>query len=96
MSVQPYGIIDIGIPKAVRLVQQTTNELTSRMRTAVQTMFFATALGVMAIGFIGFAMSFFAGLAAYQSIISVIAVIVVISYLVFGLIWLFRSVIRRG
>ncbi len=93
MRLDTYAIKDLGLPQVVKLVQRTAEATSSVFMNATKTVFGAVMIGVIVLGFIGFAMSFFAGLAMYQTVLATMAVVVAFTFIVFGLAWTIRQAI---
>ncbi len=93
MRLDTYAIKDLGLPQVVKLVQRTAEVTSSALMNAAKTVFGAVMIGVIVLGFIGFAMSFFAGLAMYQTVLATMAVVVAFTFIVFGLAWTIRQAI---
>jgi uncharacterized membrane protein YqjE len=93
MRLDTYAIKDLGLPQVVKLVQRTTEVASSALMNAAKTVFGAVMIGVIVLGFIGFAMSFFTGLAMYQTVLATMAVVVAFTFIVFGLAWTIRQAI---
>jgi len=93
MRLDTYAIKDLGMPQVVELIQRTVGVTSNAFINAAKTVFGAVMIGVIVLGFIGFAMSFFAGLAMYQTVLATMAVVVAFTFIVFGLAWTMRQAI---
>ena len=93
MRLDTYAIKDLGMPQVVELIQRTVGVTSNAFINAAKTVFGAVMIGVIVLGFIGFAMSFFAGLAMYQTVLATMAVVIAFTFIVFGLAWTMRQAI---